>query len=86
MITNFDENLGRLQSILKSQGIDDDTIIVFTTDDGTTGYAAQFDKEGRALNTGFNMGQREVKDRHMKVDIVCFHLNGMRKNKPRRDR
>ena len=58
MITNFDENLGRLQSMLKSQGIDDDTIIVFTTDDGTAGYAAQFDKEARALDTGFNMGQR----------------------------
>ena len=58
MITNFDENLGRLQTLLKSQGLEDDTIIVFTTDDGTAGYAAQFDKEGRALDSGFNMGQR----------------------------
>ena len=44
MITNLDENMGRLQQALKEEGIADDTIIVFTTDDGTAGYAAQLDK------------------------------------------
>lgn len=58
MITNLDENFGRLETVLKELGISDNTIIVFTTDDGTAGYAAQFDKDGWVLKTGFNMGQR----------------------------
>ena len=43
---------------LKELDLEDDTIIIFTTDDGTAAYAAQFDKHGWALNSGFNMGQR----------------------------
>ena len=66
----LDENLGAT-NLLKSQGLEDDTTIVFTTDDGTAGYAAQFDKEGRALDSGFKMG-REVKGHLMKVDIDCL--------------
>ncbi len=58
MITNLDENFGRLMTSLEEQGLAENTIIVFTTDDGTAGYAAQFDKNGRALKNGFNMGQR----------------------------
>jgi len=58
MITNLDENFGRLMAALKEQGIADNTIIVFTTDDGTAGYAAQFDENGWALENGFNLGQR----------------------------
>ena len=58
MLTNLDENMGRLMKALKETGVDENTIIVYTTDDGTAGYAAQFDDEDRALETGFNMGQR----------------------------
>ena len=58
MITNLDENFGKLMSSIAELGIEDDTIIIFTTDDGTAGYAAQFNKEERALENGFNLGQR----------------------------
>ena len=58
MITNLDENVEKLMSSLAELGIEDDTIIIFTTDDGTAGYAAQFNKEERALENGFNLGQR----------------------------
>jgi len=58
MITNLDENMGRLMDAIEEQGIAENTIIVFTTDDGTAGYAAQFDENGWALENGFNMGQR----------------------------
>ena len=58
MVTNLDENMGRLMHFLDAEGIADNTIIVFTTDDGTAGYAAQFDKQGWPLKDGFNMGQR----------------------------
>lgn len=58
MIQNLDENFGQLTKTLKELDLEDDTIIIFTTDDGTAAYAAQFDKDGWALNSGFNMGQR----------------------------
>ncbi|MBK3519472.1 arylsulfatase [Carboxylicivirga marina] len=58
MISNLDENMGRLMSSLEEQGIKDNTIIVFTTDDGTAGYAAQFNENEWPTEQGFNMGQR----------------------------
>lgn len=58
MITNLDENMGRLMGTLAEEGIKDNTIVVFTTDDGTAGYAAQFDENGWPTDQGFNMGQR----------------------------
>ncbi len=58
MITNLDENMGRLMEALEEEGLSKNTIIVYTSDDGTAGYAAQFDDEDRALQNGFNMGQR----------------------------
>ena len=36
MITNIDENVGRTRKILKELGITDNTIFIFTTDNGTT--------------------------------------------------
>ncbi|OVE82718.1 hypothetical protein BVY04_00170 [bacterium M21] len=37
MITNIDDNFGMLRDLLKKEGIDKDTILVFTTDNGTAG-------------------------------------------------
>ncbi len=39
MIDNLDENVGRLVACLKEEGIDQNTIILFTTDDGVQGAA-----------------------------------------------
>ena len=75
MITNLDENMGRLQQALKEEGIADDTIIVFTTDDGTAGYAAQFDKNGWPKSNGFNMGQRGGKGSAYEEDTACLLLS-----------
>ena len=55
MIANFDENMGRLRSRLAALGIDEDTIVIFTSDHGT---AAGFDC---ATGEGFNAGMRGVK-------------------------
>jgi len=39
MMINFDDNMGRLAAFLQSQGLDDNTIVIFTSDNGTThGY------------------------------------------------
>ena len=40
MITNIDENKGRLQARIKQLGIEDDTILIFMTDNGTSAGAA----------------------------------------------
>ena len=39
MVDNLDENVGRLSAFLKREGLDENTIILFTTDDGTQGAA-----------------------------------------------
>ena len=39
MIDNLEENVGRLMACLKNEGIDENTIILFTTDDGVQGAA-----------------------------------------------
>lgn len=37
MIANIDENVGRLEALLKELKIDDNTIVIFTTDNGSAG-------------------------------------------------
>lgn len=55
MIDNLDENFGRLSAFLKKEGLDENTIILFTTDDGVQGSAVS--------NTPdfWNMGMRGKK-------------------------
>ncbi|MCY3832710.1 MAG: arylsulfatase [Chloroflexi bacterium] len=55
MIANFDENLGRLFARLRALGLDEDTLVVFTSDHGT---AAGYDP---ATGAGFNAGLRGKK-------------------------
>ncbi|MFI3291094.1 MAG: arylsulfatase [Opitutales bacterium] len=42
MVENMDDNMGRLEAFLQKSGLDKNTIVIFTTDNGTTGgyYAA----------------------------------------------
>jgi len=40
MITNIDENMGRLMSRLKELGLEENTILIFMTDNGTSGGRA----------------------------------------------
>ena len=65
MITNLDENMGRLLEGLDSSGLSENTILIFMTDNGTAaGYAAP--DGGRAGKPsadakGFNAGMRGTK-------------------------
>ncbi|WNJ19868.1 arylsulfatase [Pontibacter sp. G13] len=55
MIANIDENFGRLNRFLAEQGLADNTIFIFMTDNGTNfGYT----RDGKL---GYNMGFRGVK-------------------------
>lgn len=48
MIANIDENMGRLSAFLKESGLEEDTILIFTTDNGTAGGTKVFDAGMRA--------------------------------------
>jgi arylsulfatase A-like enzyme len=37
MLVNMDENMGRLESFLKNEGLRDNTLVIFMTDNGTAG-------------------------------------------------
>jgi len=45
MIANIDENVGRLREFLRSRGLEENTIFIFTTDNGTA-------RGGRVFNAG----------------------------------
>lgn len=53
MITNIDENMGRLMEKLKALGLEKDTILIFMTDNGTAA--------GIRKGLGFNAGMRGTK-------------------------
>lgn len=60
MIANIDENIGELRSYLKNQNLDKNTIIIYMTDNGTSGGILF---EGHRYNDfhvkkGFNAGMR----------------------------
>jgi len=53
MITNIDENMGRLLEMLKALDLERDTVLIFMTDNGTSG--------GYRNGKGYNAGMRGVK-------------------------
>ncbi len=59
MITNFDENLMRLERELKDLGLRENTILVFLTDNGTAA-GVRLDRSGH-VTEGFNAGMRGAK-------------------------
>jgi arylsulfatase A-like enzyme len=59
MIANFDENLGRLRQELRQLGLEDNTIFIFMTDNGTAD-GVEFDDKGN-VKAGFNAGMRGTK-------------------------
>ena len=59
MITNIDENFGRLEAKLNVLGIADDTILVFMTDNGSSGGCVT--DSDQYVDRGFNAGMRGKK-------------------------
>lgn len=56
MIENIDENVGKMRSFLKDNNIDDNTIFIFMTDNGTAAGITT-DKDG-FVTDGYNYGMR----------------------------
>ncbi len=59
MITNIDENFGRLRAKLHEWGLEENTILIFTTDNGTSG-GCRLDRQGFVVE-GYNAGMRGMK-------------------------
>ncbi len=63
MISNIDDNLGRLRERLTELGLADNTLLIFMTDNGTARGAKFTDYRGNdgRLTGGFNAGMRGMK-------------------------
>ncbi len=59
MIDNLDENVGRLMACLKKERIDENTIILFTTDDGVQGAAVSRTPDYWNMGMRGNKGSKE---------------------------
>ena len=70
MVSNIDKNIGDLLQLLEDLKIADNTIIIFTTDNGTAG--------GMYRNRGYNAGMRGTKTQHMKA-VTEFLFNALAK-------
>jgi arylsulfatase A-like enzyme len=59
MIANIDENFGRLRATLSELGIEENTILIFMTDNGSSGGCTLDDRQ--FLSGGYNAGMRGKK-------------------------
>lgn len=60
MISNLDENLGKLLNYLKRNNLEENTLLLFMTDNGTSGGVTLSDKDTR-VEKGYNAGMRGKK-------------------------
>ncbi len=59
MITNIDDNMARLRAKLKELGLEEDTILIWMTDNGTSAGCSL--DENEFVRDGFNAGMRGMK-------------------------
>lgn len=59
MITNIDENFGKLDAFLRKKGLAENTILIFMTDNGSSG-GARLDQHAHEVS-GYNAGMRGMK-------------------------
>ncbi|NNJ26361.1 arylsulfatase [Alienimonas chondri] len=69
MITNIDDNVGRTRELLETLGIADDTIFIFTTDNGTASGA-------KIYNAGMRAGKGSPYEGGHRVPLFVHWPNG----------
>ena len=76
MIANIDENVGKLRRKLEEWGISDDTILIFMTDNGTSGgvemEADELPGEGKGFNAGMRGRKASVYDGGHRVPFFVY--------------
>lgn len=83
MIANIDHNMGLLEQRLKELGLDENTILIFSTDNGSAG-GLELDKAHHVTN-GYNAGMRGKKSDayeggHRTPMIICMPENKKHKD------
>ena len=71
MVTNIDENLGQLRALLKELEIDENTILIFMTDNGTAN-----DKKGDSYNAGMRGKKGSTFDGGHRVPCMVYWPDG----------
>ena len=78
MVTNIDDNFGKLLATLKQEELLDNTIVIFTTDNGTARGITYLKEENK--NLGYNAGLRGIKGSHYdgghRVPFIISWPNG----------
>ncbi len=78
MVTNLDHNFGQLLAFLKANDLDENTIVIYTTDNGTAG-GVRTNKE-TSVAYGYNTGLRGQKGSHYdgghRVPFFIHYPNG----------
>ncbi len=72
MITNIDDNMAKLMNLLEKEGIADNTILVFMTDNGTAGGL----KHGRGYDGGMRGMKNSEYDGGHRVPFIIRWPNG----------
>jgi arylsulfatase A-like enzyme len=73
MIANIDENVGRLRAWLEANGLADDTLLLFMTDNGSSG--GWFD-DGRGYNAGLRGKKGSYYDGGHRVPLFAYWPGG----------
>jgi len=58
MVANLDENMGRLLQFLEKEGVSENTIVVFLTDNGAVSGGSFVLQKGGFISKGYNAGMR----------------------------
>ncbi len=78
MIENIDENFGAMRTMLQELGVEDDTVIIFMTDNGSSGCGT-IDKD-QHITRGYNAGMRGKKISNYegghRVPFIIRYQNG----------
>ncbi len=85
MITNIDDNVGKTRALLKELGVHDNTIFIFTTDNGTAGGRQIFNASMRGQKGSEYDGGHRVPffmhwpnggmDKLKKIDTICHAID-----------
>lgn len=85
MITNIDDNIGKLRAELKKMGLEENTIIIFMSDNGSS-TGAKIDKKTQHVVSGYNAGMRGLKGSnydggHRVPFMIHWPKNNLKKGK-----
>ena len=71
MITSLDRGVGKIMSLLKELNLDDDTLVIFTSDNGATFKIGGYDPEFFKSNGEFNGAKASVYEGGIRIPLIA---------------